>query len=229
MNKRTILSVVIILLAVASVGGATAAWFTDLATVTNTFSAGTLEIGAEDYWKSSESSHWDNVNPGDCEDKVFKIINKGSKHSLLRFQFSGEWGEYEIEGDEDSWLTMAGQDAGLVTVSAPDGWFFYNGWWYYNEILLPDMDPEEPFTFELRVCIDGPGTVDKYQGMSYKLDFDFEAVQASNNASGSQWGVDSWYYSGGIPVEPDLDTYPNLDRSATNWAEFDPAIAVQPQ
>ncbi len=102
---------------------------------------------------------------------------------------------------------MADQDADLVTVSAPDGWTFFDGWWYYDGILTPDMDPNDPFTFELTVCVDGPNTGNEYQGMSYKFDFTFEAIQASNNASGSAWEVDSVYN----PTEP---------QSAQNWTGF---------
>jgi predicted ribosomally synthesized peptide with SipW-like signal peptide len=204
MNKRVFLSAALILLAVALIGGATMAWFTDSEELTNTFTAGTLEIDAEDYWKGSEGSHWDNVNPGDCDDKVFEIINKGSKHSLIRLQFAGEWGEYV----NDLWVAMDPQDADLVTVTAPSGWTYYAGWWYYDGKLAPDMDPDDPFTFEFKVCVDGPNTDNDYQGMSYKFVFDIEAIQASNNASGDAWGLDSLYD-------------PADEETALNWDGFD--------
>lgn len=227
MKRRIFVSMLIILVALAASLGATMAWFTDSPDpLTNYFTAGTLEIDADDYWKDVSTADWENVNPGDCRDKVFEIVNKGTKHSLIRFQFTGEWGSLE----DDLWVTMPGQDPTLVTVSAPDGWFFYDGWWYYDGILTPEMDPNNPFTFDLEVCVKGKETGNEYQGMSYKLVFTFEAIQASNNASGEAWGVDSWYFDDDEPpaaAAPDPVLNPDLDLSADNWASFDPAKSTQ--
>ncbi len=198
MSRKAILSVAIIILAFAAIGGATMAWFTDSEELTNTFTAGTLTIDGSDYWKGYEPGDiWDNVNPGDCKDKVFKITNTGSKYVLIRFSMSGDW------------LDMVDGDPDLVTITAPDGWESkVDGqgvtWWYLNEKIAP----EGFFEFELKVCIDGAGTGNEYQGKSFKLDFDFEAIQASNNASGDLWGVDSLYN-------------PADEMTALNWIGFD--------
>lgn len=197
MNKRTILSLAIIILAFVAIGGATMAWFTDSAELTNTFTAGTLEITGTDYWQGyAPGDIWENVNPGDCKDKVFKITNAGSKNVLLRFSWSGEW--QGMDGDDD-----------LVELTAPAGWKSkVDGqgitWWYSESKVAPG----DIFEFSLKFCVDGPGTDNKYQGKSYKLDFDFEAIQASNNASGDMWGVDSVYE-------------PADEMTAANWKRFD--------
>ncbi len=83
MNKKVMLSVAIILLAVAAVGGATMAWFTDDAVLENTFTAGTLEIDAEDYWKGSETSEWNNVNPVIVRIRFLKSLTRDQ--SILYF------------------------------------------------------------------------------------------------------------------------------------------------
>ncbi len=197
MNRRTILSVAIILLAVASVGGATMAWFTDSVDLDNTFTAGTLTIDGSDYWIGhTQGEIWENVNPGDCKDKVFTINNTGSKFVLIRFSMSGEWDM--VDGDPD-----------LVTVTAPAGWKSQvdgDGvtWWYSNSKIAPADD----FEFVVKVCIDGAGTGNEYQGKSFELDFNFEAIQASNNASGDLWGVDSIYD-------------PADEMTAAKWTGFD--------
>ena len=39
---------------------------------------------------------------------------------------------------------------------------------------------------------DGERTTNKYQGASFEIDVDFEAVQASNGAPSAVWGNDGW-------------------------------------
>jgi len=205
MRTKIALSMLVILFVIATSLGATMAWFTDSETLENTFTAGTLAIDAEDNWKGyNVGEDWEDVNPGDCKDKEFRITNTGSKHSLIRLQFDGEWGEY-VDG---GWVKMDPQDSSLVTISAPAGWTLEGDWWYYNQKLSPNMDPNDPFTFEIRVCVDGPDTGNEYQGMSYKLDFTIQAIQASNNASGDKWLIDSVY----SPSDPE---------TAENWSSFD--------
>lgn len=223
MKKKIILSILVILFVAAASLGATMAWFTSSVTLDNTFTAGTLIIGGEDTWESLDGDDWENVNPGDCKGKEFTITNEGTKNALLRFKFDGSWGEWE----NDMWAEMADSDPDLVTISfnEPSDWYLHtDGWYYYLDRMLPadDIDYED-LEFALKVCVDGPGTGNEYQGISYKLDFTFQAIQASNNASGGLvadggWDVDSWYYLNAVPVAPDTA---NLDRSADNWAGFE--------
>ncbi len=209
MKKRTILSVVIILLAVASVGGATAAWFTDLATVTNTFSAGTLDIDATDGWDGlAIGDEWTNVNPGDCRDKNFTITNKGSKNALIRLKYEAVW----LAADGTTVLSGLDDDGdALVTIDIASGWTYHDGWWYYTPDPLAPLPPlgetGNVLTFKLEVCVDGPGTTDAYQGATSTITFTVEAVQASNNASFDQWGVNSIY--------TDIEV-----KTAENWNGF---------
>lgn len=62
-----------------------------------------------------------------------------------------------------------------------DGYFYYTG--------APIMEGE---TVELclKVCFDGDLGTNVFQGASYKLSLNFEAVQASNEAPSEVWGVD---------------------------------------
>lgn len=203
MSKKILMSVLVILLAAAAVGGATMAWFTDSEEVDNFFTAGTLDIGVVDGWAGIDGDIWEVVNPGDCKDKKFEITNDGTKNALLRFQFSGEWGTI----DDGSWTAMADSNPDLVTVTAPAGWYKHtDDWWYYES--GPLAPGSNPFEFALTVCVDGPNTGNKYQGMSYKLDFEFQAIQASNNASGDAWGVNSIYD-------------PVAVMTPANWTGFD--------
>lgn len=206
MNRRTILSVAIIILAFAAIGGGTMAWFTDEVALENTFTAGTLDIEGSDFWTGfAPGAIWNNVNPGDCRNKEFTINNNGTKNALIRFQWDGEWGE--MVGN--TWTPMVDGDPTLVTVTAPTGWYEHtDGWWYYTPNPADPLAPGAKLEFALKVCIAGAETGNEYQGKSFKLNFTFEAIQASNNASGDLWGVDSLYNPADV-------------MTAANWNGFD--------
>jgi predicted ribosomally synthesized peptide with SipW-like signal peptide len=93
MNKRTILSVAIIVLVFAAIGGATMAWFTDEAVVDpNVFTAGTVILDAEDSWYDETNPiSVDNWNPGDCTPKMVTVTYEGSKRAFLRMQIMETW------------------------------------------------------------------------------------------------------------------------------------------
>jgi predicted ribosomally synthesized peptide with SipW-like signal peptide len=100
MNKKVFLSVAIVLLAVAAVGGATMAWFTDEAVVDpNVFTAGTVVLDAEDSWYSeTEPISVDNWNPGDCTPKMVTVTYEGTKRAFLRMQIKETWAMSNGEG-----------------------------------------------------------------------------------------------------------------------------------
>lgn len=183
MNKKVVLSVAIILLAVAAVGGATMAWFTDSEEVTNTFTAGTLIIDASDEWSNYIGEDWTNANPGDCEDKEFTVTNDGTKRMFVRFSFSGEWTDLPKAAEDFV------PDNGLVTIEPADGdldnWTFIDGYWYYNGLLESD----ETINFTFKVCLDGPDTDNNYQGATFTISFNFDAIQVTNEAVNEVWGV----------------------------------------
>jgi len=196
MNKKVMLSVVIILLAVAAVGGATMAWFTDSETVENQFTAGTLIINAEDGWRGLEGDNWENANPGDCKEKDFTVTNEGSKRMYVRFSFDGAW-VTPLPNAPDGFVP----DDDLVEIKPAEGdldnWTYLDGYWYYNGLL----ESEEEINFTFLVCLDGPDTGNEYQGASYDIEFEFEAIQVTNEAVNDVWGV-YWDGSEWVVVSP---------------------------
>jgi predicted ribosomally synthesized peptide with SipW-like signal peptide len=100
MNKRTILSVAIIVLVFAAIGGATAAWFTDQAVVDpNVFTAGTVILDAEDSWyHETDPISVDNWNPGDCTPKMVTVTYEGTKRAFLRMQITETWAMSDGQG-----------------------------------------------------------------------------------------------------------------------------------
>jgi len=199
MKKRIAISMFVILFVAAAMGGATMAWFTDEAETTNQFTAGTLEIDAEDEWENYVGEDWTNANPGDCEPKDFTVSNEGSKNMYVRFSFEGEWIEVPNPREVDG-FNIDDADDGLVEIKPEDGdlddWTELNGYWYYNGLLGEGEEIE--FTF--LVCLDGPDTGNEYQDATYEITFTFEAIQATHDASFDKWGAgyyedepEGWY------------------------------------
>jgi len=133
MKSRIMISLLVIALAAAMIGGGTMAWFTakDEAPE-NEFTAGTvmLEVGDEEVYDEHEM---DNVNPGDCFLKCVEVKNIGSKDMELRltgvefdFDINWEWvnanldelcfGDLEFEGNDINSL----QDAVDAAIDAGD-------------------------------------------------------------------------------------------------------------
>ncbi len=89
-------------------------------------------------------------------------------------------------------------DAGFIYLDA-------DGYWYYDGKFAPDVAIEYEFDFE--VCFDGPTMTNFFQSADYTLTIRFEAIQASNNASGAAWDVNSVY----DPADP---------QSGTHWSAW---------
>ncbi len=91
MDKRIFTSVLIILMALAAMGGATLAWFTaEVSIDNNVFTAGTVLIEADETVPTTPD-FYDNWNPGDCSEKEFKITNAGTKDIYVRAKFTARW------------------------------------------------------------------------------------------------------------------------------------------
>lgn len=197
MNRKIVLSLMVISLAFAAIGGATMAWFTDQVELENTFTTGTLIIDAEDQWRGTDGADWLNANPGDCKEKDFTVTNKGSKRMYVRFNFDGAW-ITPLPNAPEGFVA----DNSLVTIKPSEGdlpyWTKIDKYWYYNGLLPGDEDCKINFTF--LVCLDGPGTGNAYQGASFKIDFTFDAIQVTNEAVNDVWGV-YWDGSHWVVVE----------------------------
>ncbi|MEW5784835.1 MAG: TasA family protein [Bacillota bacterium] len=189
MNRKILFSVLIIVLSLAAIGGATAAWFTASADpIENVFTAGTVSIAANET-VLTQGFVFGNWNPGDCVDKQFTITNTGTKGIYLRGRLVGQWYE-KVSGEWVPWTPPAN----VVTIAPAAGesnWQELGGYWYYKEGRVTGTYggvPGGTATFTIRVCLDGPATTNVFQGKQFKLLTTFEAIQASNNASASEPG-----------------------------------------
>ena len=202
LKSRMMLSILIIALVAAVIGGGTMAWFTAKAEVANTFTAGTVMISAEE--TSVVPGTMDNVNPGDCYEKTLEIVNTGSKGIRVRMQLEEEWTfdwDWLYDNYEELCFTTLGEMTwaefkeyvkGLEspTTITLEGWEEIGDYWYFvGDIVEPGGKEVDGGWFEAQInaCFDGPSMGNVFQGATYVLNAKIEAVQASNFAPYYQW------------------------------------------
>ena len=201
MNKKNLLIGSALVLAALLVVGGTMAWFTAAAgPVTNTFKAGTVEIELHDVQMGDNEEETtfptagiSNVNPGDEYDKIVYVENTGSKAIYVRVKLTPGW-----KDDEGNSLALEVGTPAVPMATFPivgDKWVFHtdDGWYYYTEPLAGAVvDVANAVTTHLieKVKFAGAAMTNDYQGATFTLKVEAEAIQASNGAALDQWGVD---------------------------------------
>ncbi len=228
MKKSIVVSLLIIVLAVAAITGGTLAWFTAQANIEpNLFTAGTVEIEAGETFNSGQGavSNW---NPGDCTDKEVWVQVKGTKGVYLRFKINDGW--YEPSAQPGEWEEWdLGELTNPVSYGLPnENWVWLDGYYYYaGGRIEPDTEKIEVIS---KVCLSGEAGND-FQGKQYRIGFEFRAIQTTHEAAFSEWGVGyltlgdnpGWYsvsQVGGIwtLTDSDDDVY-EWDPSTETWGQ----------
>jgi len=180
MKKSILVGMLVFSLAALMVVGGTLAWFTSEAEVTNTFTAGTVEIEVLEKGETEDITNW---NPGDTTDYDVSVKSLGSKQTYVRVKLEPEWynGEIEANVDKDN-----------VELTLAENWEKYwvlaDGWYYYKNILGED---DETSLLLDKVHLKGKETGNEYQGLTLKIKVEAQAVQASNKAYQDAWGINS--------------------------------------
>ena len=180
MKKSILVGMLVFSLAALMVVGGTLAWFTSEAEVTNTFTAGTVEIEVvEDGAKGSIIENW---NPGDTTDYDVSVKSLGSKQTYVRVKLEPVWydDDEEAEVDENNVELTLAEDW-------EDYWVLADGWYYYKNILGED---DETSLLLDEVHLKGEETDNKYQGLTLKIKVEAQAVQASNDAIFDAWELE---------------------------------------
>lgn len=178
--------------------GGTMAWFThNPDPITNTFTAGTVEIVLHDKTLNEHEEEVDfdlengitNVNPGDEYDKIVYVENLGSKKVYVRVELTPLWTlaeskQFPEEFDEDSM-----QPAELIMPDLTD-WIYHGGYYYYKYILENKDATTGKVTTNLITGVKfiGADMGNEYQGATFELEVKAEAVQASY----AQAMIDEW-------------------------------------
>ena len=186
MNKKNLLIGSALVLAALLVVGGTMAWFTAAADpVTNTFKAGTVEIELHDVQMGDTTfptAGISNVNPGDEYDKIVYVENTGSKAIYVRVKLTPAW----TKGANPLDLKVNGVDMATFPIVG-DKWFLHtDGWYYYTD---PVADGESTQHLIEEVIFAGKEMTNDYQGATFTLKVEAEAVQASHDAYKDEWGT----------------------------------------
>jgi len=190
--KKTnlVLGSVVVLAALLIVGG-TMAWFTaEAEPATNKFTAGTVEIELHDVQMGDNEEEItfptagiSNVNPGDEYEKIVYVENTGTKAVYVRVKLTPAW----TKGANPLDLKVNGVDMATFPIVG-DKWFLHtDGWYYYTD---PVADGESTQHLIEEVIFAGKEMTNDYQGATFTLKVEAEAIQASNGAALDQWGVD---------------------------------------
>ena len=188
-----------ITLVVLLVAGGTMAWFTATAeTATNSFTAGTvkIELYENDMLIGGENTGltFTNVNPGDCYVKEVYVKNTGTKRVMVRVHVSALIQGFTASNDNPN------PDIGIVKFDVHENWEYdaATQHYYYKNVLLPGTETE-PILVDNKICFDGEGMGNEYQGATFDIILNADAIQATNNAPTTEgWKFDPLYVTPGL-------------------------------
>lgn len=176
MMKKKVLIGLAVFAAAALLAAGAWAWFTATADTASTFSAGTVIISTENTY--GNVANW---NPGDTNAGKITVENTGSKDIYVRVELTPAWGA--LAGDDfaaDSNLATSNVTLECNTTD----WVESDGYYYYKGVLSAGEETENLLN---EVTLAGSGTDNDYQGKTFRITAEAEAVQASNDAYKSVW------------------------------------------
>ena len=178
MKKKTTILIALGAVVLIAAAGITYAWFTSSADpVTNTFTAGTINIQLNDVFPASGIT---NIQPGDTYDKDVSVTNTGTQDAYVRIQLIPKW---TPKAGSTATLDVSAVDLDLDNTNWVAG---DNNWYYYKKILKPT---ESTSLLLSGVTFDGASIDNNYQGATFTVDAKGEAVQSSHYAFKDVWGL----------------------------------------
>ena len=178
MRKRIVVSMLVIALAAALLGGAAFAWFTDEEEVTANFIAGTIDLATP---VATELNVVD-MAPGDHQDWVITIQNAGTLDMYYRLFFEGG-----ISGGLEEVLKVSLYE-GETLVFPPTLLSAVNlsgAWFNEDKTFIPVSGGEHIYTIRFELPF---ATGDEYQGATWNITLNVQATQKANQTSGAiEW------------------------------------------
>ena len=170
------------------------AWFTaSSGPVTNQFTAGTVKIELHDvggYGEGQSEIPFStngvvNVNPGDEYMKIVYVENTGSKAVYVRVKLTPQWKKGEVALP----LTVGEPPVYMATFPlVGDKWVLHtDGWYYYKDPVASGSATQHLID---KVVFAGKAMTNDYQGATFTLEVEAEAIQASHDAAKDYWGID---------------------------------------
>ena len=199
----------VIALAVVLVAGGTMAWFTDEAgPVINTFEAGTVEIELCDKTISYDDNgeplkdedenilyedfnelaqNFLNVNPGDDYSKIVYVKNIGTKHAYVRVKLTPKWSLADGKSFPEGFTAATLAPAELIELDLTN-WVLIGDYYYYKGILSANNGLTTDLLTGVRFA--GANMPNNYQGATFTIDVEAQAIQATNGAINDLWKID---------------------------------------
>lgn len=170
MKKKLMIGLsVVALVALLAVG--TWAWFTaETDPVTNMFKAGTVKISIENTYENV--TNW---NPGDEEEGTITVTNDGTKCAYVRVKLDAGW-----DG-----ANLAADNVGLALND--EDWVEAGEYYYYKDKLESGETTESLLS---AVTLLGEDTGNEYQGATFTVEVEAEAVQCTNDAYKDVWNLE---------------------------------------
>jgi len=168
MNKKNLLIGSALVLAALLVVGGTMAWFTAAAEpVTNTFTAGTVNIKLHDVQMDNgeellfPENGIGNVNPGDEYEKIVYVENTGTKAVYVRVKLTPAW----TKGESSLPLQVGGVNMATFPI-VDDRWVPDGDWYYFKDPLAPGHSTGYLIN---KVEFAGVAMTNDYQGATFTL------------------------------------------------------------
>lgn len=173
-NKPIIFLVAVFILTIA---GSTIAFYYSKHVQENDFQLADYGVTLEEYFPVSE---WDEDN---ILDKKVTITNSGNSDVLLRIAYNEIW--YNGDNIVNNLYNGSPIVEKKWSQSFINDFVYSDGWYYYNKLLSKDESVVILESIEKVLDIYNEST--DY----YELDFNYEVVQSSNDASKYVWGKTS--------------------------------------
>lgn len=171
--SKRLVSTAVLIIAILMLSYSTIAYFTTEDTATNVITTGNIDIELQETTSDgSEFTDVVNVVPGQQISKIVKVANKGANDAYVRINL-----EQFIELANGTMVTEVGN---LIFLDInTTNWTEKDGFYYYNEPLLPGQTTEALF----EVVTFNPGMGNEYQKSEATIKVYAQATQVKNNGT----------------------------------------------
>ena len=187
MNKKAVLLIALVLLAIGVVSGTSQAFGSRAIIAENVITFGSADLKLyetylDDLGKEAEfnPANVDNVTSAGIQKRIFRVENTGKNPIYVRVHF-------EICGTTSEGEPF--QTTEYLTVRQSLGeWIRKGNWFYYPAVVKPNEKTKELIT---EVLFDIDQLTKKYPGSKYELSVYAQGVQSENNGT-DLWNVQGW-------------------------------------
>lgn len=186
MKKK--INILFLLLIIFCVVGVTYAYYSYSKSFDNNFKVGNFDVVIKEVFEENLciGNSYDAENERDCSqrnaNKEVFVVNNENTDAIVRISYNEYYNSDEFNGYTEAINVIDDYyNESLVsknwTPEFLNDWFYYNGWYYYNKVLSSGETIKVLNGVSVRCCVVG----------EYNLDFNLEAIQASQDAVNELW------------------------------------------